>query len=763
MQIEVPIKGIHCASCIETIDYAASKTNGVIKAATNFATKSVFIDAGDKFRLKELNSSLKKHGYRIATNIAVLLIPEIDTSEQAKQLAKRLEGSKGVVDAAFNLQIRALVIEYVPKLTAKDDLIRHIKGFGYNATAATETSHVEDPVLTRLTIAILCSAAAMAGIFIHSRATYYAGIAAMLITYIYCALPIHKNALRTIASMRPDMNTLVSIATTAGVALSAYYLTGAAPAAGHDMDTHTPTLLITVILAGRYIEERLKKSAMSAGSAIMTQVPREIKVKSGGRISTSATSGLKAGDVIILEEKVLIPVDCKIIEGQVLVDESTITGEPGGRMRSLNDRLLAGATVESGYALAQAETGFGDSFMSQITALSHIARGSRHAIQSKVDRIAGVFVPVVLAIASLTFAYWMVSAGADKAIISSINVLLIACPCALGLATPIAVNTAVGNLLKEGILIKNIDAVERARRCDTFVFDKTGTISSGRFSITEIKTLNGFTEDEVLTAAAAIESAVSHPFADLIKTAASSRALSWSGINVKNIKPEPGMGVTGFTDGRRVHIGSAKYMKSIIGDQGLPKGRIFVAIDGRLAAAISVSETLNEGAASIISRLKNSGKNVVVLSGDKKEALAELEKQYGITAKGELLSHEKIEQVWDLRQQGKVVAYIGDGINDIAAMKGADVSISFKGATNQAIENCDIVIVKGGLENIWRILDTSGRLNSKVAANIVWASAYNILMIPVAAGALGIPLSPIAAAAAMSASSIVVVLNSVKL
>ncbi|MBI4244259.1 MAG: heavy metal translocating P-type ATPase [Planctomycetes bacterium] len=764
LKIEVPVNGIHCASCVETLNYASGTIKGVVKSSTNFATRTIFLEVTGDFRLSDLNNKIKGHGYKLATNIIVLKVKELDTPENASRTQDLLLGNKGVLSVSHNIGIRTLIIEYVESVVLQNEIVRLLKSSGLSLETIENEVSVKSQTGIRLVISIICSLLTMVSSLILSDDFLAAVvISAALMSYFYCAFEIHKSAFRSLLHLSLNMNTLVSAAASGGFILSFYQLFKYPEHVTHNLhyfDSYT--MLIAIILIGRYIEERLRTKVLTQEQEIFKNLSRQVKVQRNSVYTDLQINEVKQGDVIFIESGSFIPVDGLIQEGTVVVDESGLTGESVPAQKGVNDRLYVGTTIVSGNATYVATTDLSGSFLYQIQKLSNLAKGSRPRVQQLVDKISAVFVPFVFIISALTFIYWRFIGTSDP-IIYSLNVLLISCPCALGLATPAAISFIVSGLFKRGVLIKDIDSLQRILASDVFVFDKTGTITSNEISLSAVNLYNNFDENDVLRMVSSIESGVSHPVAELFRKISSEKRLTMD--IASNVSIEPGQGVSGSVDGNDICVGTVRFIKSRFPELGIPEEQFSVVavINGKLAAAFEVADKLRGDAKEALNWLKDSGKVVLILSGDKELSTKRVCSGLAVEYKAELMPHQKVQEIWDLRQNNKTVTYVGDGINDIAAMKGADLAISFKGATSQAIENCDIVIVKGGLNKIKEIYEHAIKLKSKIAENISWAFLYNIVMIPVAAGV--IPgtqnlLDPMLSALFMSASSIIVVVNS---
>lgn len=540
-------------------------------------------------------------------------------------------------------------------------------------------------------------------------------------------------------------------------------------------------VITTLVLLGQVLELRARSRTNAAIRALLNLAPRTARiVRDDGSEEDVPLDEVQSGDVIRVRPGEKVPVDGTVLEGKGNVDESMVTGEPVPVEKAVGDRLI-GATVNgSGSLLMKAEKVGSETLLSQIVQMVSEAQRSRAPIQKLADVVSGYFVPAVVIVAVITFIVWNIwgpEPGLAYAIVAAVAVLIIACPCALGLATPISIMVGTGRGASAGVLIKNAEALETLEKVDTLVVDKTGTLTEGKPRLVSITTLEGFEEEEVLRLAASLERASEHPLADAIVRGAEERGIEL--IKAEDFSSETGRGVSGHAGGRSVVLGNLKMLKLMEIDPGdLPQqadreraeGRtvMFIAIDGRIAGIISVADPIKGSTPEAIEALHREGIKVVMITGDSvatAEAVAEKLKIDQVRA--EVLPEEKADAVRQLQEAGRTVAMAGDGINDAPALAQAHVGLAMGTGTDVAMESAGITLVKGDLRGIVRALKLSRAVMRNIRQNLLFAFIYNTAGVPIAAGVLyplfGLLLSPMIAAAAMSFSSVSVIVNSLRL
>ena len=713
------------------------------------------------------------------------------------RVQRALSSEPGVVDASVNLLTNTAAVRYDPAAIDPQRLIEAVRATGYDAqlppreappTLETPTEDAEAREARALTIKAGVSVITGVGAMIMSMAMMASAVAnyALLVVttaiLIWAGRDIYRRAWRAARHRSADMNTLVALGTgsafiyslVATVAPSLFARNGIAP----DVYYEAVIFIIGLVLAGRAIEARARRRTTEALRKLVTLLPPMARVERNGRWTDVALSEVKPGEIVMVRPGERVPVDGIIIDGESEVDESMLTGEPLPVVKRSGQTVVGGTLNTTGAFRYRATSVGEDSVLARIVRLMRDAQSSRAPIQRLADRVSAVFVPVVVAIAIVTFLVWYVAAdvaAVPRAIAAAVSVLIIACPCAMGLAVPTAVMVATGRGAQLGLLIKGGEILQRAGDVDTVVLDKTGTVTEGAPTVSGVTAVGSVTEEEVLSLAASLERYSEHPVASAIARAAAERELRFG--TVADFRSHTGAGVTGLVDGRRIAVGSARLLRQlglrdgVVGIADLASEQssdVFVAIDGQIAGAIVVTDAVRPSSREAVEKLNALGVDVLMVTGDRRATAAAVAEAAGISkVVADVLPAGKVEEIRSLQQSGRVVAMVGDGINDAPALAQADVGVSMPKGTDIAIEASDIALMRSDLRAVATAISLSRRTMRTMKQNLFWAFVYNAIGIPIAAGVLypvtGLMLSPIIASAAMALSSVSVITNSLRL
>ena len=668
---------------------------------------------------------------------------------------KALERTPGVAEAAVNLMSGAATVVFDPARTAPEALLEAIRETGYEARLPGEGDAPESGgVMTRAVVSLTLGVAAMwlSMQFMHEAWANWVLLWMTLFVMMWAGGGIFVAAWRGALRRSTDMNTLVALGTGAAFLYSAAVTVApgffTARGIAHDVYFEAAIFILAFVITGRALEERAKRHTTSALRQLMGLQVTTARVLRGGVELDAAVSSVQRGEVVLARPGERLPVDGEVIEGESYVDESMLTGEPEP-VRKVAGSAIAGGTVNATGSFRYRATTLGEaSVLARIVALMRQAQTSRAPIERVADRISGIFVPVVMGISALTLLIW-VATGHQwvESTVAAVAVLIIACPCAMGLAVPTAVMVAAGRAAEAGLLVKGGATLEKLHQVDVVVFDKTGTITEGRPRVTEARI-----DDEELRLAAAVERRSEHPLGRAVVEYAKARGLAAE--EVQEFQAVPGHGVSGRVEGRLVKVGNAAFA-------GGGGGGLQVSIDGVASGSIVVSDAVRASSAAAVEELARLSVKVILLGGDRVENAERVAAAVGITQViAEVLPAGKVEQIRALQQSGKVVAMVGDGLNDGPALAQADVGMAMGSGTGVAMEAADITLLRSDLRAVAQSIRLSRATWRVIRQNLFWALAYNVIAIP--AAALGW-LHPVIASAAMAASSLSVVGNSLRL
>ncbi|MGE5396473.1 MAG: heavy metal translocating P-type ATPase, partial [Chitinophagales bacterium] len=777
-----------------------SRLEGVATANVNFAIEKAVVEYDDSLaQPQQFNEVVKRLGYDVIEepqeDVAQvnLQITGMSCAACSARIEKRLNLLDGVKSARVNLATERAVVGYEPNQIKEVELIEAIQKLGYDATRLEKVSreghYDEKEQETRsLRLLLLCSAILstplLTAMFLDVFKIHISTLAVLHNPYfqLILATPIqfivgarfYKNAFNTVRSGGANMDVLIVMGTSVAYFYSLYRVLFNTVPAGATMTAlhfEASAIIITLILLGKYLEAVAKGKTSEAIKKLSQLQPRTARVERQGQEKDIPLEEVQPGDIVVVKPGEKIPVDGKIIEGVSSIDESMLTGESLPVDKKSGD-LVFGATINKFGTFKFEATKVGkDTALARIIKMVEDAQGSKAPIQKIADRVAGIFVPVVLIIAVITFVAWyLAGAGVNHALINTVAVLVIACPCAMGLATPTAIMVGTGEGAENGILIKGGEHLELACRVDTVVLDKTGTITKGQPEVTDIISLGQMDRTAILGLAARAEKGSEHP----LGTAIYEKGKEAHGLlqNPTEFEAIPGKGIRAIVDGKQIYMGTRKLVidsgieiDSIepklddLEDQG--KTAMIMAVDGTLEAIIAVADTIKESSVQAITELQNMGIDVYMITGDNQRTANAIARQTGIkNVLAEVLPENKAEEVMRLQALGKKVAMVGDGINDAPALAAADIGMAMGTGTDVAMEAADITLMRGDLNTIPVSIRLSRLTMKKIKQNLFWAFIYNMIGIPFAA--LGM-LNPIIAGGAMAFSSVSVVTNSLSL
>jgi len=804
--INIPVTGMSCANCALAIERTVKKLPGVKAATVNFATEEASLSFDpDLVQVEKLVEKIQDAGYGVTKATVDIPVTGMTCANCAMTIERTLKKKvPGVVNASVNFASERASVEYIPSLTGIDEMIQAIEKAGYGAIRPDDALEGEDAELQarRAEIRVQTTKFAVGLVFTiplfilsmgrdfgffgpWAHAPWVNWLFLVLATPVqfYTGWDYYSGGFKSLRNRSANMDVLVAMGSSVAYVYSFALLL--VPTFGHHVYFETSAVIITLIKLGKMLEARTKGRTGGAIRKLMKLRPKTASIEVDGQEREIPVSQVRVGDRIIVRPGEALPVDGTVLDGESSVDESMLTGEPIPVDKQAGDSVAAGTINGEGRLRIEAKRVGKDTALARIIRLVQEAQGSKAPVQALADRVAAVFVPAVIGIALLTFIFWWLIGGEFvPAMIRLVAVLVIACPCALGLATPTAIMAGTGKGAERGMLFKNSKALELASKLDTVVLDKTGTITVGKPAVVDVVLTDGaFTnQNEFLRLAASAERGSEHPLGRAIVAEATKRGLSLS--EPKSFKASRGLGMSATVDGHRVlagkpgwflemglDLGSLEQRISSLQNQG--KTVVVVAAEDEIAGLIAVADRVKPESKDAIESLHRQNLKVVMLTGDNSRTAQAIASEVSIDeVVAEVRPEDKSSRIKELQEKGKKVGMVGDGINDAPALAQADVGMAIGTGTDVAIETGDVILASGSLRGVPRAIELSRATMRTIRQNLFWAFFYNVVLIPVAAGVLFpfefLPsylrqLHPILAAFAMAMSSITVVSNSLRL
>lgn len=818
-QIDLPITGMTCANCARTVERTLSKAPGIESVNVNFATERAQVTFDPAaLKIAEMIERVDKAGYGVAKATIDLPITGMTCASCVRNVERAINKQPGVLAVNVNLATEKATVTYLPGSVRRPDIIHAVEGAGYGVLDLTNVKEPEDveraarqAEIDKQRRLVLIGAAFTIPLFVVSMARDVVmasasggdfAMSGMAMTqtvnpavswllwagwpFIFglLALPVQillgrqyiVGAYKAARNQTTNMDTLIALGSSTAFIYSVVVLIatvlGVSKSVGEHVYFETAAVILVLITLGKLLEARAKGRTSEAIKSLMGLAPKTATLLRDGQEVEVQIDEVVEGDRLIVRPGERIPTDGIVIEGRSSVDESMLTGESLPVNKAISNAVI-GATVNKQGRLVIEATAVGSrTALAQIVRLVEQAQGSKAPIQRVADQVSSVFVPVVLALAALTFVGWLVIGHVvfTTAMVHAVAVLVIACPCALGLATPTAIMVGTGKGAELGILFKNSEALENAHRLQVIALDKTGTLTKGEPSVTDVITANGFSDADLLRLAASAERGSEHPLAQAVVKAAESAGYSMT--QPEGFESLSGQGIRATIENRSILIGSPRFIAEqniattdltarIEALQSAGRTAILVVIDGVLAGVLGIADTIKEGSREAVAGLQALGLEVVMITGDNQRTAEAIAAEAGITrVLADVLPGQKADAIKQLQAGGKHVAMVGDGINDAPALAQADVGIAIGTGTDIAMEASDLTLMSGDLRGVARAISLSKATMRTIYQNLFWAFVYNIILIPVAI--LGL-LVPMLAAGAMAFSSVFVVLNSLRL
>nr|WP_325262861.1 heavy metal translocating P-type ATPase [uncultured Rhizobium sp.] len=801
------IEGMTCASCVLRVEKAIAAVPGVASAHVNLATERATVQFIGTPDAPAVLKAIERAGYEPKVAIQEFGVEGMTCASCVGRVEKAIKAVPGVIDASVNLATERATVRTPAGAVDMSALAAAVEKAGYAVRpfqqlhSAEQAGDQRAAEASKIKTLLIFSAILTLPLFLLEMGSHFIpGVHVLIMNtigmqnnlylqFVLASIVLFGPGLRffrkgipNLLRWTPDMNSLVVLGTTAAWLYSviATFAPSLLPAGTANVYYEAAAVIVTLILLGRFLEARAKGQTSQAIKRLIGLQAKTAFVSRNGEFVETEIAKVVVGDVVRIRPGEKVPVDGIVVEGSSFVDESMITGEPVPVEKGADSEVVGGTINKTGSFSFKATKVGGDTLLSQIIKMVQSAQGSKLPIQALVDKVTAWFVPAVILAAVVTFAAWYVfgpSPALSYALVNAVAVLIIACPCAMGLATPTSIMVGTGRAAELGILFRKGEALQSLRKADVVALDKTGTLTKGRPELTDFIVQIGFSAAEVLRLVASVEALSEHPIAEAIVAAANADGLDLQ--QVTGFSASPGFGIEGTVEGRRVLVGADRSLQkagmdlskvraeaSALGDQG--KSPLYAAIDGKLAAVIAVSDPVKETTPAAIQALHSLGLKVAMITGDNRRTAEAIARKLGIDeVVAEVLPEGKVDAVKRLRNGRRTVAFIGDGINDAPALTEADVGLAVGTGTDIAIESADVVLMSGDLNGVPKAIALSKATIKNIKQNLFWAFAYNVSLIPVAAGALypvnGTLMSPIFAAAAMAMSSVFVLGNALRL